>query len=96
MIYKIILIALLVIPSFAWAAPSVTGVSGTVSNGESITIAGTAFGSTGPTVALFDDFEGGTNGAYIGDGVTNAVIGTWEDCGASCTPTYYSIYSIIL
>lgn len=93
MIYKIILIALLVIPSFAWAAPAVTGVSGTVSNGESITITGTDFGATGPTVKLFDDFEAGTSSEYIGNGVTNAVVGTWEDCGEACTPTYYSIYS---
>lgn len=87
------LILIFILPSLSLAAPSISGVTGTVSNGESITISGTGFGSTGPTIIVFDDFEAGTNTAYIGNGETDAVIGHWIDCGAACTPTYYSTYS---
>lgn len=49
------------LPSGILAAPAITGVGGTVSNGQTITISGTGFGSSGPTIAIFDDFEKGTN-----------------------------------
>lgn len=86
-------IFLILLPSLSIAAPAVTGVSGTVSNGESITISGTDFGSTGPTIILFDDFEAGTNGSRIGDGATSARVGSWRDSSAACDPNYYSVYS---
>ena len=92
MMKKYIFLFLLLFPGVCFAQ-TITGVSGTVSNGQSITITGSSFGATGPTVKLFDDFDSGTANAYIGNGVTSAIIGSWEDCGASCTPTYYSIYS---
>src|SRR5574340_127762 len=62
------LIAILLIilfPVLSVAAPNPTGVSGTVSNGQSITVTGTGFGATGPNIRIFDDFETGTNGATI-------------------------------
>lgn len=85
----------ILLPTLVFAAPAVTGISGTVSNGESITISGTDFGATGPTIILFDDFDSGTENAYIGDGITSAIVGSWEDCGENCTPVYYSTYSTI-
>lgn len=80
-------------PLCALAAPSVTSYTGTMSNGESIVISGTDFGTTGPTIKMFDNFESGTAGNYISNGSTNAVIGQWFDCGVNCTPTYFSTYS---
>jgi hypothetical protein len=72
-----------------FAAPAVSGVGGTVSNGQSITISGSGFGS-GPTVAIFDDFEGGTNGSNVSG--TNAAYGTWDatdDTPGKYTTSYH-------
>src|SRR5688500_6425134 len=38
-------------------AGSITGVSGELARGQSITIAGSGVGAVGPTVALSDDFD---------------------------------------
>ena len=43
--------ALLMIATLATAAPSVSGVTGTLANSESITISGSGLGATGPNVA---------------------------------------------
>ena len=70
-------------PCVAICAPAVTTVSGVVSDGSSITVSGTGFGATGPTIKVFDNFEGGTNAAYINNaaaGNTSATIGEWEPC----------------
>lgn len=76
-----------------FAAPSISGVSGTVANGNSITISGSNFGS-GPTVALFDDFESGTNGANV-SGSSTCKVGSYlaHEYGASW-PTYTNAGSI--
>ena len=74
------------------AAPSVSGISGTISNGSVVTITGNGFGTTGPNVVLFDDFELGTNGGNLSDQVRNAQIGTWRDVSGSISP-YYPTYS---
>ena len=71
----------------AHAAPSISGVSGTVSNGQSITISGSAFG-TGPNVVLFDDFEKGTNGQNISTSVGGAQVGQWNEIEGSNYPKY--------
>jgi hypothetical protein len=93
MILLIILCLLFwLVPTHAQAVPSVTGYSGTMSNGESITISGSAFGSNGPTVILFDDFELGTNGGNLSDQVRNAQVGTWRDVSSTINP-YYPTYS---
>ena len=49
------------IPRTIFAVPSISSINGTVSNGQPVTISGSAFGSTGPIIAIFDDFEKGTN-----------------------------------
>ena len=74
-------------------ALAITGVTGTISNGQSVTITGTDFGATGPTVKVFDDFDAGTSGNRIGDGVTSARVGSWRDSSLACDPTHYSVYS---
>lgn len=69
------------IPQISWAAPSIQGATGTFSNGQSITITGSSFGS-GPTVGgstdkvvLFDDFSKGTNGNDVAQGNGSALVG---------------------
>ena len=62
--------------SYAWAAPNVTGVTGTVSDGSSITIGGTAFGA-GSTIISWDDFESHTTGTGI-SGKTPTVGPNWS------------------
>lgn len=81
---RAVLPALIFVSSGAQAAPSISGVSGTVSNGNSITISGSAFGSTGPTVRLFDDFESGTNGALIS--TTGPNVGTFSSVWPNDAP----------
>lgn len=71
-------------------ALAISNVTGTVSNGESITITGTDFGATGPSVLLFDDFESGTNGAEIPTGSGSAVIGQWYDGSIAHPLGHYS------
>jgi hypothetical protein len=58
----IVIVSLLLIVNVAAGAPVVTAYSGTISNGNSITLYGTDFGANGPYVVLFDDYEGGTAG----------------------------------
>lgn len=73
--------------------PSVSNVSGTISNGQTITITGSGFGSCSPTVVLFDDFEKGTNGNPISTAPGSAQVGHWtavED--APDNPRYSSAY----
>jgi hypothetical protein len=64
------------------AAPTVSSVSGTVANGQSITITGSNFG-VGPNVLLFDDFEGGSNGSQIATGSGSAKVGEWAGLNGS-------------
>lgn len=75
-------------------ALAISKAIGKIANGKTVTVTGTDFGATGPTIILFDDFSGGTNGNYIGAGEeTDAVIGSWENLGDAGTPTHYSKYS---
>ncbi len=74
---------LLAVAGSAFAAPSVTGVSGTVSNGESITITGTDFGATGPTIQIFDDFEKGTAGNSLSTSAGSAQVNEWSEVASS-------------
>ena len=60
------------------AQPAVSGVQGTVANGQTITVTGSAFGATGPNVVLFDDFEKGTSGKAILSGAGSAQTGQWS------------------
>lgn len=71
------------------AAPSVSSVSGTIADGQSITISGSSFGA-GPNVLVFDDFEGGSNGSQISTGAGSAKVGQWDGLNGSGSglPTY--------
>jgi len=73
-----------------FAAPGVNSVSGTVSDGNSITITGTAFGNA-PNVVIFDDFEGGNNNQLIPSGSGSATFGDW---GYSRTATYSNLHKV--
>lgn len=46
-------------------AVSISGISGTLTHGQTVTITGSGFGTGLTSVMLFDDFEGGTNGNNI-------------------------------
>jgi hypothetical protein len=67
-------IALLLVP-LAAGAPEVGLVSGTVQDGQTVTVTGSGFGMNGPDVRLFDDFETGPDGASIS--LTGPDIGSW-------------------
>jgi len=56
------------------AAPSVSSVSGSVSPGATMTISGSGFGSAGPNIVMFDDFERGSIGQAI---PLSAPVGQW-------------------
>ena len=73
-----------------WAAPSISGVQGSVSNGQSITISGSGFGTTGPTIQIFDDFEKGTNGNVVSTAAGSAQINQWA---VSAEGTYSTDYA---
>lgn len=60
-----------------FAAPTVSEVSGTVANGQTVIISGSGFGS-GPNVLVFDDFEKGMNGSLIKSGTGSAEVGRWD------------------
>src|SRR5688572_27156872 len=68
-------------------AGSITGVSGELARGQSITVSGSGFGGVGPTVALFDDFDD-CPGCQPGAPVTvdGPNVGVWSD--APNFPTY--------
>src|SRR5262245_30770127 len=52
---------------------AVTGVSGTVSHGSSVTITGSSFGTKSPPgPMLWDDFENGTQGGAVATGGASA------------------------
>lgn len=76
-----------VIAASAQAAPAVSGVSGTLSSGQTVTIAGSGFG-TKSTVApvLWDDFEKGNSGSLVQNNA--AQIGKWDTGAGSEVVTY--------
>ncbi len=75
--------------STAFAAPSISSISGTVSQGNDITIIGSGFGA-GPTIKVFDDFEKGINGSLISLSSGSAQIGNWTTISSSNTSPSYS------
>jgi len=75
-------------PAFAFCAPLVSGVSGTVFDGQDITVTGENFGVTGPTVHFFDNFENGIAGNTINTGPASAVTGQWASLNT--VPPVYS------
>ncbi len=84
----ICLVISLFIPLLGSTTPSVSGVSGDIIDSNSITVSGSDFGSTGPTILIFDDFNDGT-----GDGNNAnlaATVGSWDGTGAY-NPRYSSV-----
>lgn len=79
------------LPSALWSAPSISGVTGSLADGQTITITGSGFGSTGPTILLFDDFELGSDGTPLSDSERNAQVGVWRQI--SQIDPYYPTYS---
>ena len=58
----------------AFAAPAITGVSGTIKGGESVTISGSGFGTKATAAPKkFDTFDNGVNGTPL-----NARDGSWR------------------
>ena len=71
----------------AMAAPTVSGVSGTLSSGQTVTVRGSGFGSKSqPAPVLWDNFEGGSSGNQIQG--ANATIGRWDTGAGSENPVY--------
>ena len=62
----LILFAFLTLPNFVFGAPSISGVSGTISDGENVTISGSNFGTkTTPAPYRWDSFEQGEDGELV-------------------------------
>jgi hypothetical protein len=76
----IILAILLLCAGNCYAAPSISSVSGAAVAGQQITISGSSFGSTGPTIRIFDDFERGADGESIS--LTGCPVGVWSSANA--------------
>jgi hypothetical protein len=70
------------------AAPSISSVSGNISDGQDITVSGSSFGNNGPDIVIFDDFEKGTNGSGISTATGLAQIGNWTKGNTSGLTTY--------
>ena len=66
---------------------TISGVSGTISDGSTITITGSEFGVGNGTPLLWEDFEAGTPAANLNASPT---IGTWSLTGANYTAATYS------
>jgi hypothetical protein len=73
----------LLVSSPVHSAPSISSTSGSLNPGGTLTVTGSGFGSTGPKVLMFDDFERGSNGSPIS---FDAPIGQWDK--ANNTPVY--------
>lgn len=67
------------LPCVTQAVPSISSTSGIFAEGNTVTINGSGFGTSGPNIVLFDNFEGGTNGQTIKTGTGSATIGQWTN-----------------
>lgn len=92
---SIILTILLSSPVDSQGAPSIKSLSGVIADEELITITGSGFGSHGPNVLLFDDFEKGTNGNKISTGLGIAQVGKWSHIQSNCddSDARYPVYT---
>lgn len=81
----------LLLPGIGLSAPAITGIStSSFNNGGNVTIMGSGFGSGGPNVVLFDDFEKGQTGQTIKTGAGSATYGVWSEIGNSPSTIYYT------
>jgi len=65
--------------------PQINNVSGSILDGQQITITGNNFGTNGPNIVLFDDFKRGTEGDLI---TLEASVGSWAGVDANHPPHY--------
>ena len=86
--YFIVMITFFVVMQTSlFANPSISGISGKFSNSEEIIIAGSSFGTNGPNVVFFDDFEKGTVNSRIMTGSDSAQVGM---IGENLNSPYYT------
>jgi hypothetical protein len=87
---SVLAVALVASSALGQSVSNVSSVTGAISPGATLTISGSGFGSTGPEVVIFDDFEAGTNGTVIV--ASNAVVGEWASVvgGGTSPGVYYS------
>jgi hypothetical protein len=78
-ILKIFITILLFSATNAFGAPSISSVSGTFSNGQSITINGSGFGTKSNAGPLISSFDNGTSSNNWSNGVLG---GSWTSSGA--------------
>ncbi len=69
------IIFFLALSSTAWGAPSISGVSGTVDHGESVTITGTGFGTKSTAAPIVWDNCSGEDPLALWDGNYNSLSG---------------------
>jgi hypothetical protein len=75
------------------AAPAISGVSGTVADGTTISVSGSGFGAQGPGVLLFDDFEKGTTGSAVATASGSAQVGHWTYSYDTPSPSHSSDFA---
>jgi hypothetical protein len=91
--WVVLIVSVVIFPQTVSAAPTVAGVTGAMSNGQSVTVTGTGFGSSGPTIIIFDDFEKGSSGRNISTSAGSAQVNNWTTNSCQGMPTYSNAYS---
>jgi hypothetical protein len=90
-------VALIVASAFAWstatAAPEISTLRGSISNGNIIRVTGDGFGFHGPNISVFDDFEKGTSGNATSFGPDSAQVGTWDYISEVLVPKYSNAFA---
>jgi len=88
-------VALVLFSPTARAAPAISSVTGTLSNSGAVTITGSGFGATGPSVRLFDNFESGSNGAFISTLTSTAghFSNVWTTTTGGNSPAYSTAFA---
>lgn len=83
---KILFLSLVLSAKPSWALPSISSYSGFIRDGQQMSISGTGFGDLGPSIVIFDDFNGGAAGNEIP--LTSPKVSSW-----TITGTYHPAYS---
>src|SRR5581483_7024203 len=68
-------LSLVGLTQIALATPAPTSASGTLAAGQTLTVSGANFGSTGPTVVMMEDFERDAAGQKVQ--LAGAPVGSW-------------------
>lgn len=77
-------LALALAAPFAVATPDIGAVFGDIVDGGAVTITGTGFGATGPSLVVFDDFD---DGSAVDDDVDlTPTAGFWTEHGPDAQP----------